>query len=527
MKCAQHKRTLKNMSRRTALIVLLLIVLFGVGLRAWQLTSRSLWFDEAFSWRLSQFPLAEMIMRTAQDVHPPLYYAVLKGWTVIFGSSLLGLRSFSVVLAGATIAAGYLLVSYALASRGAGLVAALLLAVSGFEIQFAWEARMYTLGTLLALLSTWCLLHALQQRTQRIWWWLAYGVTAAAFAYTHYYALFSLIAHALLVVVYILVGTRGRVGEIVQWRLFWYALIAAGLTVALFAPWLPTFMQQQQQVQESFWIPALDRWSVPDTFVRMYAPTTRPLPRQGLGLAITLGPLVATILMWLALFFIARGRSTTGRWGLRAFLICGAVPFAVSVLFSLLNAQSVYQDRFFIFAHLFVVVGWAAVLWHIPWRTLRGSAVLGATILLVAASLAYWFEIDIPHKPGAHAAAREIFMQRRAEEPVVVSSPFVFFAIDHYAEEEFSQPQVVKLFSESGQLAHFAGGPILTPANIVGADIFAAHTPALWIVDTTGFGGSPLVVPHEWRKISQRSFPEVYGYQGDVTVTRYERDARR
>src|SRR5688572_27598207 len=104
------------MSRKIALVLLLFIVVLGVGLRSYHLTARSLWFDEAFSWRLSQFPLPELISRDAQDVHPPLYYILLKGWTVVFGASLLALRSFSVFLAALTIAFCYLFVSYAFSS---------------------------------------------------------------------------------------------------------------------------------------------------------------------------------------------------------------------------------------------------------------------------------------------------------------------------------------------------------------------------------------------------------------------------
>ena len=60
------------LSRRTVTLLLALVVIIGVGLRSFELTARSLWFDEAFSWRLIQFPLAEMITRDAADVHPPL-----------------------------------------------------------------------------------------------------------------------------------------------------------------------------------------------------------------------------------------------------------------------------------------------------------------------------------------------------------------------------------------------------------------------------------------------------------------------
>ncbi len=50
------------------------LVLLGLLLRLPYLTERSLWFDEACSWRTASFGLAEMLDHVRQNVHPPLYY---------------------------------------------------------------------------------------------------------------------------------------------------------------------------------------------------------------------------------------------------------------------------------------------------------------------------------------------------------------------------------------------------------------------------------------------------------------------
>src|SRR3989338_11107154 len=84
------------MIRRQTAGLLGVIVLLGVALRSYHLGARGLWFDEAFSWRLIQFPLPELPTRAAADVHPPLYYILLKLWASIFDTSLLSLRLFSV-----------------------------------------------------------------------------------------------------------------------------------------------------------------------------------------------------------------------------------------------------------------------------------------------------------------------------------------------------------------------------------------------------------------------------------------------
>ncbi len=226
------------MNRRQALTCLLLIIILGIGLRSYHLTARSLWFDEAFSWRLIQFPWSEMISRAATDVHPTLYYILLKSWAVVFGSSLLSMRLFSVMAAAASIAAIYLVASSAWTlskskeamarGRAIGLTAALFLAVSGWQIAFAWEARMYTLGVFFTLLSTWFLIKAIRQKHQAAWWYIGYAIAAAAMIHTHYYALFSLFAQVLFIIGFLLAQSRGRVGEIIQSKVLWYSALSGG-----------------------------------------------------------------------------------------------------------------------------------------------------------------------------------------------------------------------------------------------------------------------------------------------------------
>lgn len=502
------------MSKHIALWLLLLIVIAGLSVRSYQLTARSLWFDEAFSWRLVQFSNAEMLSRAAADVHPPLYYLILKAWSLAFGSSLLSLRSFSVASAALTIAAAYLFTSYATLSRLTGLVAAFLLALSGFQIQYAQEARMYTLGTALLLVSSYFLLKAV--RELRLRYWLAYAASTAALSYVHYFALFSIAGQLVFILGYLFVRTKGRLGEILDWRQTWYAALAVLTMLALFLPWLPTFLSQNAQVQQTYWIPPLGGWSLPDTFYRLFIPTTSTPPHAGFaGVLTTVSPLILTVIGWL--WLVKRKREAN--W---LVMLSGFVPFVLAIVISLLG-QSLYQDRFFVFTHIFIVVGLALLL-----SRLRPAWFRYATLALIifgfaAASLSYWFELDIPDKPGARAATQAIFEQYQAGQPILASSPFIFFAVDHYAREEFNLLAPPRLYSETGQLLHFAGGPILTAADIVGPEIFKTDYRVLWVVDTTGFGGSRLVPPPPWQPLVTKTYPEVFPYQGDVSVTRYFR----
>lgn len=520
--------------------MLIVVILIGVGLRSFQLTARSLWFDEAFSWRLIQFPLLEMIARDAADVHPPLYYIALRGWSYVFGSSLLALRSFSVFFAGASIAAMYGFVSYAFRSRAIGLLAAALLALSAWQIAFAWEARMYTLGTFLALVSSGLLLKALRQGTPNLGWWLIYAVVTAAFAYVHYFAFFTIAAQALCVLLIVISQTRWRVGEIAQLKTFWFAVLAGLLMIGLYAPWVPTFLAQNSQVQAQYWVPPIGGWSIIDTFYRMLRPIPGIPVHVGAAAILAALPLAGALVLWAWLLFWSQ-HAVEGRVRLRGVqmsknmsgghklprdavllvALAGIVPFLLSIVISFVG-QSLYQDRFLVFAHLFLIAGLAVLLQKLPLRGLREFLTAAALIGFVIASLSYWTQLGVAQKPGAHAATQLVFAERQESEPIIATSPFVFFAALHYAQEEFGSRAPVRLYSETGQLLHFAGGPILIPQDIIGPRDLEQYA-TVWLIETSGFGESELQLPSEWRRTEHHSFPEVFSYQGEVFVNTYQR----
>lgn len=510
------------MQRTAAWWYLVLILGLGIAVRSFELTTRSLWFDEAFSWRLLQFPWPEMLTRIQADVHPPLYYILLRCWAFVFGSSAVAIRSLSVVFATATLWAAYIFTSTALRSRGAGLLASLLLSVSAWQIQYATEARMYTMGTTLVLLSSWLLLRAVRQPKQKIMWWFAYAVSATAFAYTHYYAFFALSAHALFVSGFVLYHTKGRVGEMLQWRLVWYAAFSGIVTAVLMLPWLPTVVQQMQQVQQQYWVPTPDSWSLPTTMRQQFMPSVQG-PRHDTvwSATLTLVPLLIILGVWYSLVRRSfRQRANADAYWL--IILLGAVPFALSLPLSLAS-QSIYQDRFFLFAHVFIVIALAALLTNLSrrWARISGSTVV--VFGFMAASIAYWSALDLGHRPGLHVAAQHVLSQAQPTEPIVVSSPFIFFPLLHYAQEEFGTSAVTLMLNDGG-LDHYAGQPILTTSDIASSQLFESPTVSvIWLVETDGFSSQPARISAEWKREKTESFAEVFPYQGSITVSRLVR----
>jgi 4-amino-4-deoxy-L-arabinose transferase-like glycosyltransferase len=231
---------LKDRSTFITTFLLLLIVLFALGLRLYRLDAQSLWYDEGFSVYLARMDLDQLTARTAADIQPPLYYYLLHSWIGLFGESEAALRGLSVLFGILTVPLIYAMAWRLFRSRLAGLLAALLVAVSPLHIWYGQEARMYTLLTFLCLLSSYIMLLVIQAKSRgtEVALWIAFSLTSIAAVYTHYFAFFILVFQAL----YLLLVWLGR--GLRPSRLLLGGAASAVVIWLAYIPWLPHLLSR-------------------------------------------------------------------------------------------------------------------------------------------------------------------------------------------------------------------------------------------------------------------------------------------
>src|SRR5680860_1220038 len=125
------------------LLIVVGLTIFAI-ITLWTITKSSIWFDEAFGAYMIHFNFAEIARFTASDVHPPLFYWLLKLWSMLFGNSELALRSMSVLFGGVAIVFGYLLANR-LFSQKVARISLIFMVLSPMLVRYSQEARMYTL----------------------------------------------------------------------------------------------------------------------------------------------------------------------------------------------------------------------------------------------------------------------------------------------------------------------------------------------------------------------------------------------
>ncbi|GIK42044.1 MAG: hypothetical protein BroJett011_58770 [Chloroflexota bacterium] len=176
---------------------ILFFSLLGFGLRLQQLSFQPLWGDEGWSFYFAAQPVPQLLALTAVDIHPPLYYLLLKIWLAIAGFGPETARFFSIG-AGTTLIPVMVVLGQRLLGRRVGPVVAGVVAVMPMAVYYSQEVRMYGLVTLLGALSTYFLIRhetesdplGSRRSTVGSRWLLAYIVTITAALYTMYYAAF-------------------------------------------------------------------------------------------------------------------------------------------------------------------------------------------------------------------------------------------------------------------------------------------------------------------------------------------------
>lgn len=228
------------------------ILLLGAGLRVHHLDGASVWGDEACMLALAALPSGEIVRvlaapdRPDVDVAPPLYFLLLRAFTRPIGVSAWSARLFSAACGVVAIAALYGL-AFVLFGRRSAAFAALLMATSAFQVWYSQEARMYSLVTLLGIVSTLALVRSLVHGRG----WPLYVVLAAAAMYTQYYAYLLVACQIGLAALFLAARARGG-SKRPPGTVRGLALAAGALTI-LVLPWLRVVARDLSQAS------ALDR----------------------------------------------------------------------------------------------------------------------------------------------------------------------------------------------------------------------------------------------------------------------------
>jgi mannosyltransferase len=176
-----------------ALYVTLLALFVATTLRFVALGRQSLWSDELFSVYWARAGVNFMFAHIWDETNPPVYYLLLQTWMGMLGDSEAAVRFLSAILSAITVPVVYLL-GKEFFGKQAGVIAALLYALSYWHLYYAQEARSYALLNLSFALALKCLLSIVAKlrrdapplRAALSVQGLGFSLATVVLGYTHY-----------------------------------------------------------------------------------------------------------------------------------------------------------------------------------------------------------------------------------------------------------------------------------------------------------------------------------------------------
>ena len=354
-------------------IILFSILLLAILVRVAAITTRPIWYDEAFAILFAEKGVQALVAGTltpvggvASDVHPLAYYMLLYGWMKLLGQSLTSVRLLSVLFGVGTILIVYVF-ARSLAGEKMALISAALVGLSPFQIHYAQEIRMYALLAFFLVATTLALWYAM--REDRWYWWTVFTICILLAQFTHNLAIFYIFPVALTPIYFR------------QWRTLRRVILAGCIAMLMYLPWLLQLPGQFAKVQQSYWTTNPTPSRLVTTFLSFT--TNLPVPTALLPVAL----FVTFILLFLAgwqTFIASRLKLPHFKHGL---WLCYLTLSPIILMFLFSQWQPVFIERGLIASGVMFLV-WLS--WVIT-ETNKPRLVQGLLVLMILLGFAIGF----------------------------------------------------------------------------------------------------------------------------------------
>jgi mannosyltransferase len=377
------------------------VLMLATALRVHGLVRQSAWADEITTLFITDpsHSLGRFWTLVLADTHPPLYYLLMRFWSAAFGQSDLAARVPSLIVGIATV--GVAAISFRTYPFRSRIVLMLLLAVSPGAIEYAQEARSYSLLLLSSTVITGACFRFIRCRgdedseaSRAIAVLTTSGIIAS---YTHYFGFLIAVAAGLIAVA----SARG------DRRRFSGAVIGLVCIIAAFLPWVIYHAHYMSHgVRTSEWIADFPARATIAWFMRLWL---GDMPARIACLAI-----VATLLSIPG--FRAFARREPACWlGPSLAIIVVAASLAISWRTPVLTSRNLIVLLPSLYLTMSSLFDYGAVRWGRPFAAIGVSAQL----LLMAQSLP-WYYTAPTKEQWRESAALVLAQPGCAEGPIYV-----------------------------------------------------------------------------------------------------------
>lgn len=476
-------------------LLLAVITLLAATFDLFRISAQTVWFDEAISIGFARMSLPDFFTAITKNDTAMFLYNFLLRIPLAFRQSEFAVRSLSVIFAVAAVPSLYLLGRRLFDDRTAAL-AAILLAVNSLFIEYAQEAKSYTLTTLIVIWSWYTLLDLVD----RPGWARAlyYSLVTGALAYCQFFSLLMLPAQLAA-----LGSLRpgGKILKVVVFSIFMIGILS-----------LPMAFMLWQVRAEADWI------ARPNVVVALHQLAVRfiNLPRRigPLPHIVVLLSVITIVPLALPIFGLVSGLRGMDRARLFGYSCAGfgAILPVVALLTASFLLKPVYVMRYVLPSLPFFLLLLAAGLCELRPALMK----VGLGLLVVANIFGTLEYYRVPTKPDWRDAIEYLVSRIHPDDKAAIFPGYESYAFDYNLSRlERSLPKGTVVFPEKpGSIAYDLSTSVMSAPH-------AARYSRLWIISADPPPRDAKVLNAVMENLDER-YP--YRYKTDfrgVSVTLY------
>lgn len=225
---------------------------------------QGVWGDEMFTFQAVNQSFYDMTIFTAKDVHPPLYYYIVKLAVSIFGRHIWVAKLVTVAAS-----LGLIVLGLTKVWRNWGTKTAVLFLLSVIcmpqMLRYSVQLRMYSWAMLFVTLTL-LEFYDIVLRHDSLKTWIIMTISGLAAAYTHYYALIAVAVIYAILFVHVIKYQRIYVKRI---------LIIFMISTLGYLPWFFVLIKQITMVKQSYWIEPITAKSIGQMLLFVFLPQKR------------------------------------------------------------------------------------------------------------------------------------------------------------------------------------------------------------------------------------------------------------
>lgn len=325
----QLKKQLEKQLERKLNLGIFILGILTLGIVIILITNRAIWLDESYSLQLIKKSTINLLDITSHDVHPPLYYLILKlitsiasvfGVTTIYSAKLVSFIPFLLLL---LVACTKIRKDFGV---GCSTIFSICILFFPRMLQYGIEIRMYSWAMFWVTLAFLELYEITEFETNKHW--VFFTIFSLCAAYTHDFACLAVGFLYLVLLIWII---RCKKIYLKKW------FICVVVTAGVYLPWMLVVIRQIMKVKENYWIEPLTLKTIAKNIAFIVC-QAKSIASVGVGVLITF------LFLWILYRYIKKDK-TAKDWiiitGIGNVIFVELVGIIVSLLL-----RPIFTDRY-------------------------------------------------------------------------------------------------------------------------------------------------------------------------------------